>query len=537
MPVFLGPAGWRALLLAFLAAALAAIPLAPRAAAASGRGSALTIRLSHDPDTLNPLLSGMAVAHEVSRPVLSGLLSVDDRLRFQPDLAAFVPTERNGGVTMRKGNLVVTYRLRKGVLWHDGKPFTSRDVAFTWRFALRPDARVIDRSGYDRIASVETPAPDIARVVFKGVYAPYLKLFRPVLPAHILERERHPDFAEFNRRPTGTGPYRVAEWRPGDRIVLEANPLYHGGRPQIDRLVFLVVPDDNTALMRFKGGDLDVYQAVALTHVPLLRALPDVRVTITPDLLYEHIALNTSRPPFDEIAVRRAIALAIDKGALSRIAYGGLYPPASSDQPPLSWAHDPSLLARFDPVSARKLLDAAGWRPGRDGIRVRGGRRLAFTLTTTSGKKPRELAALLIRQDLRRVGIEVAVETLPGSVLFGPTGPLKKNTYEAAMWAWDTDVDPDATAFFHSRSIPPHGSNVSRYRNPELDRLLDRATSTVKRQERKRLYRQVSRILQEDVPDIPLLYWNLVSAHRDRLEGWRPGPGGALWNCSRWRLR
>lgn len=540
MPDFLGPASRRALSICALTAALAAamVPVrGPAAARAASSPSAVTIRLSHDPDTLNPMLSGMAVAHEVARPVLSGLLSVDDRLRFQPDLALAVPTPRNGGVARRGDNLVVTYRLRQGVRWHDGRPFTSRDVAFTWRFALRPDARVIDRSGYDRIIAVETPAPDVARVVFKGVYAPYLKLFRPVLPAHALDGERNPDSSDFNRRPVGTGPYRVAEWRPGDRVVLEANAAYHGGRPRVDRLVFMVVPDDNAAFVRFKGGDLDVYQSVALSHVPMLRRLPGVAITTTPDLLYEHLALNTSRSPFDDLSVRRAVALAIDKRALSTTAYGGLYPPAGSDQPPLSWAHDPTLGGPADPAKAATILDDAGWKPGPDGIRTRGGRRLAFTLTTTSGKKPRELAALLIRKDLEKIGVEVKIETIPGSVLFSPSGPLKKNTFDAAMWAWDTDVDPDPTAFFHSGRIPPQGSNVSRYRNPELDLLLDRAASTVDQAERKRLYQRISRILLSDVPDVPLLNWNLVSAHLTRLEGWRPGPAGALWNCARWRLR
>ena len=524
----------RKLLVVPLAAVLAAV--LATGAAGPQRPSTVTIRLSHDPDTLNPLLSGMAVSQEVSRPVLAGLLTVDDRLRFQPDLAVAVPTVRNGGVTRRGENLVVTYRLRKGVRWHDGRPFTSRDVAFTWRFALRPDARVIDRTGYDRILGVETPAPDLARVVFKGVYAPYIKLFRPVLPAHVLEREQNPNSSDFNMHPVGTGPYKVAHWRPGDRLRLDANDDYYGGRPKVDRLVFMVVPDDNAAFVRFKGGDLDVYQSVALSHIPLLRDLPGVVLPPPPELLYEPIARNPSRPPLSDLAVRRAVALAIDKDEISRTAYGGAYPPAWSDQPPLSWAHDPALGGRTDPTRARALLEAAGWRSGPGGIRVKDGRKLGFTLLTTSGKKPRELAALLIRQDLRKVGIEVMVQTVPGSVLFGPTGPLKKNAFDAAMWAWDTDVDPDPTSFWHSGRIPPHGSNVSRYRNAELDRLLDQAANTIDRAVRKRLYLRASRILRADVPDVPLLYWNLVSASRVRLQGWRPGPAGALWNCAQWRV-
>jgi peptide/nickel transport system substrate-binding protein len=497
----------------------------------------VTLRISQDPDTLNPLLSGMAVAREVMQPVLSGLVGVDDKLGFRPELAVTVPTLENGLVVRRGKDLAVTYKLRKGVKWHDGRPFSSRDVAFTWRFALNPRARVIDRTGYDRISAVETPAPDVARVVFKGVYAPYLRLFDMVLPAHLLGTERDPNSAPFNRKPIGTGPYRVGEFRPGDRLVLEANRSHHGGKPRVPRLVMLVLPDDNTAFVRFKSGDLDVYQSVAQSQVPLVAKLPAVRVVKTPDLLYEHLALNTSREPFDDLRVRQAVALAIDKSALSRAAYAGLNRPAWCDHPPLSWAHDPALRGRFDPAKAARLLDEAGWQTSTGGVRTRGGKRLAFRLITTSGKKPRELAATLIRSDLGKVGFEVSIETIPGAVLFSPQGPLKTNDFHAAMWAWDTGLDPDPTNFWHSAHFPPRGSNVTRFKHPEADRLLAAGAGTVDRARRTAAYRKLSQLLFDQAPDIPLVYWNRVSAIRTRLQGWRPGPAGNLWNTADWSIK
>ncbi|MBM3275423.1 MAG: peptide ABC transporter substrate-binding protein, partial [Candidatus Sericytochromatia bacterium] len=415
--------------------------------------------------------------------------------------------------------------------------FSSRDVAFTWRFALNPGARVIDRTGYDRISAVETPAPDVARVVFKGVYAPYLRLFDMILPEHLLGRERDPNSAPFNRRPIGTGPYRVGEFRPGDRLVLEAYGGYHGKKPAVPRLVMQVLPDDNSAFVRFKSGDLDVYQSVAQSQVPLVANLPGVRVARTPDLLYEHLALNTSRPPFDDVRVRRAVALAIDKAALSRAAYAGLYPPAWCDHPPLSWAHDPTMRGIFDPGRAGRLLDEAGWLAQGGPVRSKGGRRLAFRLITTSGKKPRELAATLIRNDLGKVGIEVAIETIPGAVLFSPQGPLKTNEFHAAMWAWDTGIDPDPTNFWHSALLPPRGSNVTRFKNAQADRLLAAGSGTVDPARRKAAYHKLSRLLFDQAPDIPLVYWNRVSAVRTRLQGWRPSPAGNLWNTADWSIK
>ncbi|MBI6545312.1 MAG: peptide ABC transporter substrate-binding protein [Cyanobacteria bacterium NC_groundwater_1444_Ag_S-0.65um_54_12] len=496
----------------------------------------ISIRISQDPDTLNPFLTGMAVAQDVARPVLSGLVAVDDRLRIYPELATSVPLPENGGVTQQQGNLVVTYQLRPGIKWHDGAPFTSRDVAFTWRFALNQRARIIDRTGYDRILKVETPEPYLVRIVFRGIYAPYLKLFHTVLPEHLLAEEVAPNAAKFNQKPVGTGPYRIIKWVPGDHIELVANDNYFRGKPNIKRLILQILPDDNTALVRLKAGALDVYQAVALSHLPVIKKMKNITLVSSSTLLYEHLLMNTAQSPFDDRRVRKAIALAIDKETISREIYSGMFKPAWCDQPPLSWAHDPSLQGKTDRRQAMALLEEAGWRSGSDGIRMKGTQRLSFNLLLTGGKKPRELAALLIRRDLRAIGIEMRLQAIPAPLFFSTEGPMKQKTFAAAMWAWDTDVDPDPTNFWHSARILPQGSNISRLRNAHLDSLLELAARTIDREKRQALYRQISRLLFDEVPDIPLLYWVTLSACSSQLVGWRPGPLGGLWNSYEWKM-
>jgi peptide/nickel transport system substrate-binding protein len=161
--------------------------------------------------------------------------------------------------------------------------------------------------------------------------------------------------------------------------------------------------------------------------------------------------------------------------------------------------------------------------------------------STTSGKKNRETAQHLIKKDLQAVGIEVRIENHPGAILFGayPHGIIKGGKFDMAMWAWDSGPDPDNFNSWHSAMLPPRGSNQTHYRNPAVDRLLEAATGTFEQGERQVLYRKVSHLLAQDLPNVPLLYWTTLDATRDRLVGFKPNPtnAGNLWNVGDWKLK
>ncbi len=502
----------------------------------------IVVRSPQEPDSLNPFLTGMSAANDACQPIFSGLLAVDDKMHFVPDLATEVPTPENGGVAAEGKGMVVTYKLRRGVTWHDGKPFTSRDVAYTAKALADPEVLVVERDGYDLIDRVETPDDYTARLHFREVFAPYQKLFKAVLPAHVLAGSADLNRDPFNRKPIGTGPFAFATWRSGDRLTYKANPTYFRGKPAFETLEFRVVPDDNAAFVQLKNGAVDIYQSVNLNQYRTLKHIPEVSIFRTPALLWEHLSFNTEKPYFQDARVRRAVAHAIDKNILAEKVYDNLWKPAWCDQNPLSWAYDPTLenALPYNPAKAEKLLDEAGWTKGPDGVRAKNGLRFSVTFSTTAGKKNRETAQLLIRHFLRRVGIEVKIENHPGVSLFGawPNGVIKSGKFELAMWAWDTGPDPDNLNTWHSGRIPPKGSNQTRYKNPAVDHLLEAATRTFVQAERKAAYQKVSRILAQDVPNVPLLYWTVLDAVRDRVEGFRPNPtsAGNLWNVYEWKL-
>jgi peptide/nickel transport system substrate-binding protein len=529
----------RGSLLLLAAVVLAGCP--QRAGTRDDNARTIVVRSPQEPDGLNPYLTGMSAAVDAYQPIFSGLLAVDDQLHFVPDLALEVPTPENGGVASEGKGMVVTYHLRHGVRWHDGRPFTSKDVAFTQKVIADPKVLVVERQGHDLIDRVETPDPYTAKVHFREVYAPYLQLFKAILPAHILEHEADINHCAFNRAPVGTGPFKFDNWRSGDRLAYKANPDYFRGAPAFDRLEFKVVPDDNAAFVQLKNGVIDVYQTVNLSQYRAVQKLEGVKVYTTPALLWEHLSFNTEKAFFKDVRVRQAIAMAIDKNVLSDKVYDGVYKPAWCDQNPRSWAYSPDLVNDwpYDPARAARLLDEAGWKPGADGVRVKDGKRFSVSFSTTAGKKNRETAQLLIRHFLKQVGIEVKIANYAGVSLFGayPTGIIKSGKFDMAMWAWETGPDPDNLNSWHSDRIPPNGSNQTRYRNKDLDHVLEAATRTFRQNERQALYRKASHILAKDLPNIPLLYWTVLDAATTRLEGFRPNPSSAgnLWNVYEWR--
>ncbi len=493
-----------------------------------------------EPNTLNPLLSDLVATAEVGSLIFNGLVKVNDKGEWLADLASEVPTPQNGGVSA--DGLTVTYRLRPGVAWHDGRQFTSADVKFTWETIMNRRVNVVSRDGYDRISAVDTPDPLTVVVRFRQYYAPYLTLFTTIIPRHLLANEVDVNKAPFNRAPVGTGPFRFKEWRLAEAIVLEANPGYFGGRPNLDGILYKIIPDSNIMLTQLKAGEVDVVSNVGGAHVDQVRAVSGVRAVMTPSMIWEHLDFNVDNALFQDARVRRAIALAIDRQALVTNVVKGAASVATGDQSPLSWAFNPTVKppAR-DVAAARELLAQAGFKPGADGVFVKDGRRLSFNLVTTTGNKTREAVANEIVQQLKEAGVEATVRLVDVPVFFGDV--LRSRRFEAAMFAWVAGLDPDNASLWHSRNIPGagnnwQGQNYAGWRHPEVDGLTERGARLVDVEARRQAYLRIQELLAQEVPVIPLYFRSNVDAVRDTVVNYKPNPtqAGNLWNAREWGL-
>jgi len=493
-----------------------------------------------EPNTLNPLLSDLLATAEVGSLIFNGLVKVNDKGEWLADLASDVPTLQNGGVS--PDGLTVTYRLRPGVAWHDGTPLTSADVRFTWELIMNRKANVVSREGYDRISAVDTPDALTVVVRFRQYYAPFLTLFTTILPRHLLANVEDINKAAFNRAPVGTGPFRFKEWRLAEAIVLEANPAYFRGRPNLDGILYRVIPDGNIMLTQLKAGEVDIVSNVGMAYLDQVKAVSGVRAVMTPNMIWEHLDFNLDNALFQDAKVRQAIALALDRQGIIAGVVKGAASPAVGDQSPLSWAYNPALRAPArDVAAAKELLAQAGFKQGPDGVFAKAGRRLSFNLVTTAGNKTREAVANAIVQQLKEAGVEATVRLADVPVFFGDV--LRARRFEAAMFAWVAGLDPDNASLWHSRNIPGagnnyQGQNYAGWRNPEVDSLAEQGARLVDVGARRQAYFRIQELIVQEAPVIPLYFRSNVDAVRDTVVNYKPNPtqGGNLWNAVEWGL-
>ena len=512
--------------------------------AASHRGT-LDIAMTSSPNTLDPILSTQQVEAQAEALALDPLIASDPDGRDVPVLAQRVPTLENGDVA--RDGLTITYHLRHGVVWQDGAPFGSRDVAFTWRAIMNPATAVASRHGFDDIARIDTPDAYTAVFRLKRRFAPAVHTFfaasdtpLEILPEHLLGRYRSLNNVPFNALPVGTGPYRVVRWQRGDRIEYAANERYFLGKPHIRRIVIHIVPDENTVINEMRVGEIDWFVQASPRVYPQLRNIAALSVRLVSFNGVDSIIFNTRRAPFSDVRLRRAVDFAIDKAELVHEVTYDTTVPATEDLPSTMWAFDPRAgTSRPDLAAARALLTQAGWLRGPGGFRYKDGRRLTLGLAYRSDSLTDRNRGVVIADMLRRAGIEVQLKGYTTALLYGPVGEngvLASGRYDGGLETWYAGVDPDDSSQLLCSEIPPNGYNWSRYCNAALDAAEAAALADYDRPSRKRAYATVQELLARDAPYVYLWWPRQIEAVTARLENFRPNGIVEDWNAYAWRF-
>ncbi|MBL0171238.1 MAG: peptide ABC transporter substrate-binding protein [Gemmatimonadaceae bacterium] len=499
----------------------------------------LIVGYDREPDTMNRYATH--ILEDIESCVVEGLVVNDERMNIVPLLAAKVPTLENGGVVLRPdGGMDVTWTLRPGVKWHDGVAHTSADVKFTVDAINKGDWKPESVDGFDRITAVDTPDSLTAVVHYREVYAPYrLQFVRGTLPRHVLAGRDLNAATDYNRAPLGTGPYRVAEWKTGEYILLERVANYWQGAeyPKIQRLLFKFLTNTTTRINQLKSGEVHLVALVPWDKVRELRPLPALRLNQVMGNGYEHVSLNEQRfAPFREVAVRQALAHAVDRTLIVNTLLDTLVQVVNGPIQPLSSAYEPAVRAyNYDPAAARRLLDGGGWQPGADGIRAKGGTRLSFTLITQAGFAIRENVAQALQQQFREIGVEVKVQLVDGTAI---SSLWFNGDFDAMLHWWQQGADPEITLFFASDRTPPAGRNINYMKDDALTKLLYRSDRTVNEVERSGLLKEAQRRLAELAPEIPLYNTAKIDAVPARLQGFTGNPtnAGPFWNVYRWEM-
>lgn len=503
-------------------------------AGCSAKSDPTTLRLaiSSEPHSLDPLFEQGIPDNDVVRLMFDPLVASDAAGNPVPALAAVVPTAANGGVSA--DGLTITYHLRHGVRWHDGAPFTSRDVLFSTHAVLDARNNVQSRRGFDAIASVT--APDASTVIYrlKHRFSPFVAtVFAEsdspyyIVPEHLLGTTTDLERATFSRAPVGTGPFKFVSLKHAERLVLEANPSYFGGAPKFAHVVVRFIPDENTEMAELRTGELDGIVNLSATAAAQLHGIGGVHIIATPENGYYGVMFNVER--VKDVRVRRALAVGLDTQAFRQNIVHGFYTPAIADLPSFLWAADRTLAPQhFDPDEARVLMKAAGYG---------GNRRYPFDLAIIGNYKTHQSWAVQIQSDWKKIGVDVRIKPYLGTVFAAPAaenGILATGRYDGAIYGWVAGMDPDDSSQFLCGQRPPVGYNDARYCTKAMDAAQTSALERYDRPARVLAYATIEALLLRDVPIAYAATPASLIAMRDGIKGVAPNPICETVNAQAW---
>ncbi|SNB46086.1 peptide-binding protein [Geobacter sp. DSM 9736] len=504
-------------------------PPVRRVAGPPAHGDALVLGSIGEPSNLIPLLASDSASHDVAGYVFNGLVKYDKDLKLVGDLAETWNISADG--------LVITFRLRKGVKWHDGKDFTSRDVMYTYRVTVDPATPTAYAEDFKQVKSVEAPDSYTIRVTYVKPFAPALASWgAAVLPAHLLEGKDITK-SELSRKPVGTGPYVFKEWVPGQKLTLESFNEYFEGAPFLSRIVYRIIPDTSTMYMELKAGGVDM---MGLSPVQYSRQTDTAEFRSRfnkyryPAFSYAYLGYNLKNPLFADRRVRQAVTSAINKDEIVHGVLLGMGQVARGPYKPGTWAWKPDIRDfDYNPQRAMRLLAEAGWTSkNAQGVLVKDGRPLQFTILTNQGNEQRLKAAQIIQQRLRVVGIDVKIRVIEWASLI--SNFIDKRDFDAILLGWTLGQDPDIFDVWHSSKTGPKELNFIGYRNSEVDRLIEKGRGTFDQEERRRCYWRIQDILAYDQPYTFLYVPDALPAVSARIRGIEPAPQGLTHNIIKW---
>lgn len=495
----------------------------------------------------NPLLSNTTYDNNVNNLVYSPLILLDENNDYQPGLAE--------KYDFSDDNLTLTFNLRKDVKWQDGEDFTADDVAFTFSSMADPKytgprfneiSKIVGAQDYhdgkaDSISGIKVIDKYTITFTYSKVYAPALSNFsqRGIIPKHVWSKVGIADWdkqSDLLNKPIGTGPFKFTDFKPDQYVELAKNDTYFGGAPKIDKFIFKVT-NTETELSELAKGDLDVVELSSAKEEDL-KTLKDAGIKIEekPSANYQFMTMNSNREFFKDKKVRQAITYAINRKGMVDSLLGEHGQVTNTPISLAGWAYPESGLNSYDYSvdKAKELLKEAGWNEN-NGTLEKDGKKFEVDLMVPTGNKVREQSAPIIQQNLKDVGITVNISTMDVASAMAKT--KGQGDYDMGVLGFTLEVDPgDADRYWASNIANGSQFNFSNFINSQSDELIDKAASTIDRNERKEIYAKWGQLLNDEVPYVFLYSQNALRAHNPKLEGYKYSAYSVFPNIQNWTI-
>lgn len=495
-----------------------------------------------DINTLNPWIGASGNIQTLSELTAAYFTRLDPNGDPVPELVTEIPSRKNGGISL--DGKTITWHLRKGVKWSDGVPFDSADVTYSWRVAQDMSNNIFTPDVWRKLQSIS--APDAFTVVFrlKQPLATFVTDYfnsesaNAILPKHILGPKTNFNESPYNALPVGIGPFRYTAFRRGDAVEMEANPYYWRGLPKLKKIVYKLIQDDNTDMTQLTTGELDLWDTVNGTKATQAKALPGKAWSTRLSQFMGGIFFNASRPQLADPRVRRALRLATNRTEIFDkvlLRNGAM---SESVVPKFAHGYLDLPLVKYDPKAAEKLLDAAGWKRGPDGVRVKNGKRLTLEIVTGSGYAPAATLAALLQSDYTAIGAAASIKTYATGQYFAPYangGIIQTGKFDVTLYSQSLGpVFGNVNGVLTCDTFPPAGANSSHYCNPKVDALNKTYLQSYDRKVQDKAAAAYQRIIDQDAPWIVTYERAFLAVYDKRLTGYHPNSfsnwGGDPWN-------
>ncbi|WP_077328878.1 ABC transporter substrate-binding protein [Virgibacillus siamensis] len=463
----------------------------------------LAIGLDDDPPQLDPHRSSAAVDRQVFQSLYNTLVDLNEDLEIVPELA--------NKWQVSEDSKTYTFKLQKGVTFHDGTPFNAKAVKFNFERMLNPELASPRKSEINLVTEVIAVDEYTVKVKLRKPYAPFLSVLTDragmmVSPTAVKEKGKG-----FSNNPVGTGPYKFVERVQQDHIKLALFDDYWREKPAIKNVVYKPYPDGNTRVTNLISGNLDIVNQIPFKDLDKVKNSSNLNISVKDGLGFQGLMLNTDKKPFSNKKVRQAINIAIDRKAIAEVVYHDGVTPAVSPFPPSSWAHPEDMeVPEANIGEAKKLIAESGLN------------NVNFTLKITPKPEEKQIGQML-QSMLGQIGIKVEIEMVEFGTLLEE---MRNHEYDALRIGWSGRVDPDGNTFTW---FSTDGSlNEMSYSNSQVDELLIKARATSDREKRKELYSKVSHILWEEVPYVFIFHEKNIKPMKNYVEGYNHVPDGMI---------